>query len=734
MDKNSKKDLNKNKISSKTTANISKKKTFKEEKSPFNTIKSIKKGKKIMEENKIPNQKNQNTLITIKKYSMDNKELNVNTNNINTISGTNTSDILLDKKNILKIEIYNNKMMIIKPNYQEKEYLKENTLQHSNENINIKNNIYKIKISEKIDKNSKERKNSKENFGTIILQKKMKLFSFSDKNEDNKDNNNNIMNMKESSIDSISSKNIKHDNKENPIQTEINENTNQLNKKKLIISVKKLDNREKKVSYKKLKLDLIKDNNNYNGENNEKEKIKLETKINKNREILFKSQNETSKRKKKNISQNGIEIGYNMELNKQKINIKNKSPKKENIDNIVQKKLYIIKTNNNKLYNSNKNLTKKEKKIELSKKVNKEDKNEIDKNKVINIKKNISPIKINIDLDNNSSNYINDKFPDKVFFSSERNSSDNQQTNILLKTFKYPKIKKKNKIIKDDIKEKKENNHKNNENEIIKEENNGKLKKSKNKNIDFNIETFSPNRRKENKKRKIDNNNLIFPLNTMEINLLKRSTINKLLKNNHYKALFTDIPMENFNKTKKLNNKKKYRFSERKKNETNKDLRARLTESNENYYDLYKKAFNDTSLEQKFSFRPKMNKRYFNYEYDNINHKIDDENNKTYDNNKRYNKKISSISFNPKWKRKIESDKNLSFNVNKKELDNSLNIENKKILDRLNDNFMEDINNKDIDEFDNNKNAILDLNHFIPIDKNKLIKTFAKPLFNDKNA
>ena len=121
---------------------------------------------------------------------------------------------------------------------------------------------------------------------------------------------------------------------------------------------------------------------------------------------------------------------------------------------------------------------------------------------------------------------------------------------------------------------------------------------------------------------------------------------------------------------------------------TNKVFNIRLTESSESYYDLYKKAFNDTSIEQKFSFKPKINKKYFNSEYSNTN-EFNDENNKTYDNTK----KISSLSFNSKREKSL----------------------------------------KDFDEFDNNKNDILDLNHFIPIDKNKLINTFTKPLFGSKN-
>ena len=42
------------------------------------------------------------------------------------------------------------------------------------------------------------------------------------------------------------------------------------------------------------------------------------------------------------------------------------------------------------------------------------------------------------------------------------------------------------------------------------------------------------------------------------------------------------------------------------------------------------------------------------------------------------------------------------------------------------------INNED-EEQDSNKNFILDLNHYIPIDEDKLINTISKPIFGEKN-
>ena len=54
------------------------------------------------------------------------------------------------------------------------------------------------------------------------------------------------------------------------------------------------------------------------------------------------------------------EKGYNININKQKII--NKYPKRENNEDVIQKEIYIFKTNDNKL-NKNNNLSKKEKDI-----------------------------------------------------------------------------------------------------------------------------------------------------------------------------------------------------------------------------------------------------------------------------------------------------------------------------------------------------------------------------------
>ena len=581
MEKKGKKDLSKNKLNSKTIINKyrSKKLSQKKNKTPINTmtIKIERKNKNVMNINKFRNHKYQNKKIAIKKYSMDNRDLNIDTNDIKNTLESNASDYILNKKIELKTETYNNKTIIPK--------------------------------------------NIKENFGTIILQKKMKLFNFSNEIEEN-DNN----------IDT----------------NKIKGKTEHIHKKKLKISIKKVDKEksiENKILYKKLKLNLIKDNNSNNNENN----LKLETKINKNREKLFNTKND----------------------------------KNEILKEQKEKKIILLKNKDKKLYNSNENIIKKKKEVEPSNNTDNKNKEEINKDKLINFKKGNGPITINIDLaDDNNSNIINEKLPEKVLLPSDRISPDNKERIKFHHKIQRKKLENKKILIDDKIKEKKEIK----ENTSIKKDNTEKPRKKVSKIREYNIETFTPNESRDIKKRKIINNSNNILLNTIETNILGKKAINKILGNNHYKALFTDI--YGVDREKETNTKKKFKFSERKKDKTNKGFNIRLTESSESYYDLYKKAFNDTSIEQKFSFKPKINKKYFNSEYSNTN-EFYDENNKTYDNTK----KISSLSFNSKREKSL----------------------------------------KDFDEFDNNKNDILDLNHFIPIDENKLIYTFNKPLFGDKN-
>ena len=260
------------------------------------------------------------------------------------------------------------------------------------------------------------------------------------------------------------------------------------------------------------------------------------------------------------------------------------------------------------------------------------------------------------------------------------------------------------------------------------------------RNLDPKNSRFNPQKKSSKEIGKIkstkNQNDDMISLNTLDNESFKKSTHKKLIKNNQYKALLTEITTINLNKEdfkkdkskdkdkdkdkgniKKI--KKKFKFSERRKGSLHNEPLRKLTESSENYYDLYKKAFNNKNeLEQKFSFRPREKKKNYYYKYSyNRNKDIEE------DNNKMLNKKVSTMSFNSKQKQVLDNDNNLnefSLPLNNNMLSNSLNEE--KIY----------INNED-EELDSNKNFILDLNHYIPIDEDKLINTFSKPLFGENN-
>ena len=275
--------------------------------------------------------------------------------------------------------------------------------------------------------------------------------------------------------------------------------------------------------------------------------------------------------------------------------------------------------------------------------------------------------------------------------------------------------------INDKNKNKNQINHKNN----IKQDNN-------NKNLNYEINKSKEINKDKNKTIKnpklVNNEDIIMSLNTLDNESFKRSTVKKLIKNNQYKTLLTEMAtnnnMKNNQKEKQMEkekekeqakesefikNKKKYKFSERRRgSHTNEPIR-KLTESSENYYDLYKKAFNDKVIEQKFSFKPKS--KNMNY--------IDNNKNNEFDKNKLLNKKVSTISFN---------------NQQRQILDNDINLDEAPFHKNILSNSLDENKLYDKDEesgIDNNKNFILDLNHFIPIDENKLINTFSKPLFDN---
>ena len=320
-----KNESNKDKIVSKKRDNI-----------PLNITQKIKKeNNKIIQEKK----NSKKMKITFKKYSMDRNDLNIKVNNNN----NNASDSL-DNKKRLKTEIYNNKKIIINPKYKENETVTNKTLEKN--------------------KNSKEIKKSKENFGEYILQKKLKLFSLT--NSNNK-NNTYTINIPESNIASTSSKNINYDNNNIKTETNIELNNNKKQKRNIILSMEK-----------------------------------IETKINKNREILFNSS------QKNNISPKRIKSNITSYKDKNNLDVKSSSYKK-------------TEEKSNKI---NKSLTKKEIEIQLSN-------NEMptnNKEKVINYKKNKSPVKIDINLDNSYHNSNNDN-NDKV--SLEKDLLNKKETNIL---------------------------------------------------------------------------------------------------------------------------------------------------------------------------------------------------------------------------------------------------------------------------------------------------------------
>ena len=593
----------------------------------------------------------------------------------------------------------------------------------------------------------------------------MKLFSFSN------ENNNYTINLRESAIGSISSKNIIHEqgNIKRNLLSDIKDDLKKIPKKKLQTSNRKHNSTEKKLYKRKTNnlnnylnknnIDNKSLNNNINTNNNKenkenKEIIKYETKINKNREILFNSKGKNIKRKNKEQNFQLIfpkEKKYNKDTKNNKENTHNKKSIQRNANN----KTFNLK-NNNILYNSNSTLSKNK----LQEKEKKNEIKNIDNNKEKNVHfKNVSPTKNNIDINITKPN--NDYFIDKQYLlSSERFSSLNKElsffslsrdntnnnkkvdnlnlysienlflSNKFYNINKSPQLyrkKENNKI----IRTKTEINDKNKSKNQVNNENNIKQDNNKN-NLNYEINKSKEINKDKNKTIKnpklVNNEDIIMSLNTLDNESFKRSTVKKLIKNNQYKALLTEMATNNYSKNNQkeklkenenekeevkesefIKNKKKYKFSERRRgSHTNEPIR-KLTESSENYYDLYKKAFNDKVIEQKFSFKPKS--KNMNY--------IDNNKNNEFDKNKLLNKKVSTISFN---------------NQQRQILDNDINLDEAPFHKNILSNSLDENKLYDKDEesgIDNNKNFILDLNHFIPIDENKLINTFSKPLFDN---
>ena len=719
------------------------------------------------------------------------KNINSSNNNLNKKSNKKISSSINKEKDKNKdIKIINiNKNKINSHNLRQT-YNPENPIDFSLEK-NLKNtidnkdkiNIYKNRFLTKKNKNNNNKKERKSegSFGSIIFQKKMKLFSLSNEQIGNY--------FRESSI---SSKNIKNQvgNKENQL-TEIKDDINKIPQRKKQISGKKQNKIKEKISNNKLnKLDNNINKNNIDNSNYKENKklLKLETKINKNREILFNSKGKTTKEKPKNKNKNtfklifpnikknnnnnsNIEPNYIITKNTQKNNINSKKifekrityfAPKQNNNNIGNKTMNLTKNKNNLCYsNCNMSKIKLEEKIEnkslkeLKDSINKDSSNkDKENNKVIMSKKNKSPPKINIDLQIDKFQSYNDiTVSDKLL--SERlspenkdllkNNSKNKNNSYSMENFslnykynnninKNPKIKGKNENNNKILRTKTEINDSPKKNKSINKINN---KNSTNNNINIylnlNIEKKIISKeiqsdKNKSQQNKIFNENMIMSLNTLDNESFKKSTVKKLIKNNQYKALLSEITAINSNKSKNKTKikernkekdniiiKKKFRFSERKRGSHIHDSKRRLTESSEKYYDLYKKAFNDNTLEQKFSFRPKSKNKDLHYNNNKSNGNDIDIN----DNN--INKKGSRTSF-AKEINAFDGEINIDDLYHKKILSN--NLEKNNISDKENENEIEI-------ESDNNKNFILDLNHFIPIDEKKLKNTISKPLYGN---
>ena len=675
-------DKKRNNLTNITSNELSKKLNLKKDKNPLNKQKSTKEDKKIKKENKIMDSRKIPDIL-LKKSSKENKVLNIESSN----SSQNINISKLYTKTELKKDINNNR--ITKEN--SKKLIEINNIFRNNKYKLIINDVEKFifdikeknndNINKTMDENKKERIESKEKFSTILLRKKMKLFSLTNE----KNQNDKSINFKNSYFENISSENIKNDIQEKNKNTFESDIIHSMTQKK-IVKIKKLGNKKEKISYKKLYLNLDKNDICEENKNENKESVQYGTKINKNREIIFCSNKFQTGHENESKSLDKNNINNKLSINKKVENSKNKDQKKETIfinkssnfkknNNINRsKKINILKAINNKLNNSDSNLIKKEMEIQKENK----NKSELNCDKDDIIKKIKNPIIININIDDSNFNFndtINGKNNDINISSLKTEILDNRETNPFstLRIQDNSKLNKKLNLT-TKIKENNKNNNMERKNIDISQ----KIRKNNTLEIGDITEKIKNQSVKSNKK-------IIFPLNIEETKgNFRKKTLNRLLIKNRYQSLFPET-ITNYS-TSKIIPKNKFRFNERRKNRENGALKIRINASNKNYFDLYEKAFNDSLSEQKFSFRPKMNKKYF-----------DNDNNNENNNNEKFNKqKKNDIFFNQKDGNKSEKNK------------------------------------FDLEIDDNNKYFILDLNNFIPIDKNELINTFNKPLFNDK--
>ena len=313
----------------------------------------------------------------------------------------------------------------------------------------------------------------------------------------------------------------------------------------------------------------------------------MEAKINKNREKLFNSQGRILKDeikseiklKDNNRDTNNENIKKKQRNNKNMNSIERENNKANNslqeINNI--RKPYNFLPNKSKLANNNSNFSKKKLEDKNQSELNEKNKEGVDsdkeKEKVINFKKNIPPTIIDIDLEldlSNENNTINvnktnECMTEKPFLlSTERYSFQNKEsstyslsknneikinywdnTNASETKLLYDESKNINNFANinksPSIKKKTEKNRILRTKTDINEKNFG-LKNSR-----FNAQKKSSKEIGKIKSTKNQNDDMIS-LNTIDNESFKSSTFKKLIKNNQYKALLTEITTTNLNK------------------------------------------------------------------------------------------------------------------------------------------------------------------------------------------
>ena len=525
-------DKKRNNLTNITSNDLSKKLNLKKDKNSLNKQKSTKEDKKIKKENKIMDSRKIPDIL-LKKSSIENKVLNIessnNSHNINISKLYTKTELKKDINNNRITKENSNKLIEINNIFRNNKYkLLTNDVERFIFDIKEKNND---NINKTMDENKKERIESKEKFSTILLRKKMKLFSLTNE----KNQNDKSINFKNSYFENISSENIKNDIQEKNKNTFESDIIHSMTQKK-IVKIKKLGNKKEKISYKKLYLNLDKNDNCEENKNENKESLKYGTKINKNREIIFSSNKFQIDHENESKSLDKNNINNKLSINKKVENSKNKDQKKETIfinkssnfkknNNINRsKKINILKAINNKLNNSDSNLIKKE--MEIQKENKNKSKLNCDKDDII--KKIKNPIIININIDDSNFNFndtINGKNNDINISSLKTEILDNRETNPFstLRIQDNSKLNKKLNLT-TKIKENNKNNNMERKNIDISQ----KIRKNNTLEIGDITEKIKNQSVKSNKK-------IIFPVNIKETKgEFRKKTLNRLLKKNHF--------------------------------------------------------------------------------------------------------------------------------------------------------------------------------------------------------